>query len=311
MSEPDLPEDEEEEPVAKEMFDATYRRVDVIKGPASGMRFVVLKAGEEQGPDSINAIKEKSAVTKKQAAPEAGTEQEAVVKADGDLDPTEVLAEPEGDAPGDPNVPGTPAWEAVDAATAMKWTAILGRAKYALGMLADREAMEVASGDGEDAESAWDLEDAACAIDYAISLLAPFAVGEQAESEQGAEELDGVRKACSEIRPGDLDLLEGMLPVRKAGRVLSASNEQAIRNAVESLQGVLSSLPQAPEVPVVKSQEPEAPPPADPPAPVVKASKEPMVAVYTADGKLLGAVDEEKITPLATGTPAEGAPEPT
>ncbi|WP_210594835.1 hypothetical protein [Streptomyces scabiei] len=44
-----------------------------------------------------------------------------------DLDPTVVLAEPDQGPQGNPDVPGSPAWEAVDAATARKWTSILSR----------------------------------------------------------------------------------------------------------------------------------------------------------------------------------------
>lgn len=159
------------------------------------------------------------------------------------LDPTVPLAAPDMDADGDPLDPGSPAWEAIDAATACKWTSILARAKAAVGLLADREMLEAAAGD--DSEQVWCLEDACCAIDYAISILAPFAAGEQAEADKG-EAFSAFGKAIAGFDTSALDTVESLGAVRKAGRVLSAANEAAILAATESLQKVLASLPAAP-----------------------------------------------------------------
>jgi hypothetical protein len=51
--------DPEEEGVvkAREMFDAEIPEVDIVSGPASGMRFVVIKADERQDPASIERIR--------------------------------------------------------------------------------------------------------------------------------------------------------------------------------------------------------------------------------------------------------------
>lgn len=262
------------------------------------------------------------------------------------MDPTVVLAAPGEDAPGDPSDPGSPAWEAIDAATACKWTAILARARTALGVMADREMLEAATADPADAEAACDLQDAACAIDYAISLLAPFAVDEQAASDEGAMELEVLGKALGGFDVAALDTVESLGAVRKAGRVLSSANEAAIRGAVESLQKVLASLPAAPATeeagsPVAKTanEEPnmaEPTPSADvteasgqqpamgaaspepkpvagavvtdvakaaettpAPAPVAKADKTPQVAVYDANGNLVGVADPADITMIA------------
>lgn len=166
-------------------------------------------------------------------------------EATDDLDPTVVLADPSDGAPGIPTDPGSPAWEAIDAATARKWTAILARARTALGVLSDREMMEAASADPDDYDNALDLDDAACAIDYAISVLAPFAVNEQVEADY-ADDMAAVGKALAELDTGQLDTIEALAHVAKAGRVLSAANEQAIRDAVTQLQKVLATLPAAP-----------------------------------------------------------------
>ena len=236
------------------------------------------------------------------------------------MDPTVVLAAPEeDDAPGDPNDPGSPAWEAIDAATARKWTSILSRAKNALGVLADREALEAATADPSDAENAMDLDDAACAIDYAISVLAPFAVDEQAEADC-CDDMQAVGKALDAFDPAPLDTIEAFSHVAKAGRVLSSANEAAIRGAVESLQKVLASLPQAPAAPdesgqsVAKEEstmaDTEAATAETPDETVTKADgeKAPMVAVYDAKGKLVGIVDPTEITPIS-GAESDDAPD--
>src|SRR5581483_4934794 len=163
------------------------------------------------------------------------------------LDPTVPLAAPDEDAPGNPAEPGSPAWEAIDAATAQKWVAIAARLKNALCILSERELLEAASADPDDAEHAWNLEDAMCAVDYVISTLAVFAAGEQAEADLGCEAMDAIGKAMTaEGLPASLDTVEGLSAVAKAGRVLSAANEAHIRDAAQALNTVLSSLPKAP-----------------------------------------------------------------
>jgi len=183
-------------------------------------------------------------------AKDMGTELDGDPDAMDALDVTMPLAEPVEMGPGDPTVPGSPAWESVDAASAAKWLGVLARAKNALCMLAERELLEAASADPDDAENAWDLEDAKCAIEFAIETLAVFAAGEQMEAELGAEMADIGKAAAGSEAP--LAVIEGFTAVRKAGRVLSSANEAAIRGAVDSLQKVLASLPEAP---VAKSKE--------------------------------------------------------
>jgi len=79
------------------------------------------------------------------------------------------------------------------------------------------------------AENVFSLSDALCAIDCIISILAPFAVEEQAEAEERQSDLDGLTK--------------GQVRVAKAGRVLSSQNETSIRSASDLLQKVLASRP--------------------------------------------------------------------
>lgn len=269
---------------------------------------------------------------------------------EGGMDPCIVLAEPEGEAPGDPGDPGSPAWEGIDAATARKWTAIAARLRSALGVMADREGLEAATVDPDDAEHAMDLDDAACAVDYVISTLAAFAVDEQAEADDAVMAMVG--KSIGALDTAHLDTVESLGSIRKAGRTLSASNESALRAAIQALQQILASLPAAPvtkeagepvlaktaneepdmptptlteDVTAASGQEPAmgtaeaAPKPvaglpvtemtkaADEPAPVAKAEKVPQVAIYDAQGNLVGTVDPAEITMLAPAKAPEAA----
>lgn len=163
------------------------------------------------------------------------------------MDPTTVLACPEGEAPGDPNDPGSPAWESIDAATALKWTAIAARLRTALGIMSDREALEAATADPSDAENAMDLDDAACAIDFVIQTLAPFAANEQAEADDGAMDMGILGKAMAGFDTTHLDTVDSLGAIRKSGRALSTANENALRTALKAIQQILASLPKAPD----------------------------------------------------------------
>lgn len=261
------------------------------------------------------------------------------------MDPTVPLAAPETAAPGDPADPGSPAWEAIDAATACKWTSILARARAAVSLLADREATEAAVADPQDGENVCDLHDVCGAIDFAISVLAPFAVAEQSEADCGAAAM-AVAKAMAADLTEPLGTIEALAQVRKAGRVLSASNEAAIRGAADSLNKVLMSLPAAPVadetvtkeaavaassdqiaamnapplVPaegtapaeVAKAEETAAqetaPPAAETPTePVAKADTETPMVVYDGKGQPLGIVAPANIGPVQGAAPAAGA----
>jgi hypothetical protein len=343
--------DDEEVEKAREMFDANIPEVDIVSGPASGMRFIVMKAEKEQDPLSVALLKrppqhpslvakaakaaksKETPVSARTEAPVAPPE-EPVIKADGDPDLDASTIVVEDGSPVDAGTPGSESWENVDAATAQKWTAILGRAKLALEYLADREGQEVAVGESEAADNAWDLEDASSAIDFAIGVLASFAVGETTEAELAAD--GGVIKAMQTFPLTALETVEGAFAVKKAGRVLSGANEQAIRDAIASLTNVLATLPAAPvEDAVVKAQEvPTLPQTPNEPliaaydlshAPigvtvaskmlsfdqakerVTKAKGDPMVACYNANGDLLGVVDPDDLVPTAAGKPAETA----
>jgi hypothetical protein len=238
---------------------------------------------------------------------------DAVMLDDGidGLDPTVPLAAPgEADAPGDPTDPGSPAWEAIDAATAQKWLSIAARLKNALGILAEREMTEAAVADPADAENAFDLQDAMCAVDFAIEQLAVFAAGEQAEAELGAE-CEAMCKALAGFDLAPLGILESLAPasaaVRKAGRVLSSANEAKLRSAAQAIGEVLSSLPPAPEG-VAKSKEAPVPAVKDQAAEVAKEAS----PQAPADGKAPATppgttgIGEPRDTGPAAALPADG-----
>ena len=269
-----------------------------------------------------------------------GPELDGDPDADDGMDLTTPLAEPDDDsAPGDATDPGSPAWEAIDAATAQKWTAVAVRLKNALAIMAEREMVEAATGaDPDDAGNAFDLEDAMCAIDYAIGTLASFAVDEQAESDFGAEELDAIGKAMTGFDPAAADTLEGLTAIAKAGRVLSSANEAKIRDAAASLQSVLASLPSAPqttdsgqlvakekETAVAAATETLAEPAVEPevvekaetpaePAPdvreVAKAALRSAVYIYHGDGTQAGLVDPARIVQQVTKAAGDGDGKP-
>lgn len=340
-----------------ELVGATIPRVDLVDKAANGMSFLIAKRADGEAglmePEFVRDLIGKAADPAPQTVDtqeqvtmsgspaaivrlihEAAVRQssaEGVAKGgvvDGqtapetDLDPTTILATPDGgQAPGSPMEPGSPAWEAIDAATARKWTSILARAKAAVLVLSEREVLESVSADPADYDKSLDLTNAAVAIDYAISVLAPFAVDEQTEADCGTDIMAAVGKALVDFDVEPLDTIEALAQVAKAGRVLSARNEQAIHDAVAALQKVLATLP-APTpdpdsleggLPVAKKEtemQPQTEPSqtaedvakeaaaTDAPDVVAKSDQVPQLAVYDAKGRLVGIVAPESLIPV-------------
>lgn len=265
--------------IAKEGADVTTTRerqampngITVSGSPADIASFIHKAAIASREREESGVAEEAAVATvTKDLMAAAGDAVELDAGVDG-MDPTVPLAAPEDMAPGDPTDPGSPAWESIDAATAQKWLAIAVRLKNALCLLAEREMTEAAVADPDDAENAWCLEDAMCAVQYAIEQLAVFAACEQAEADLGAESMEAVGKALASADAGML------AEVRKAGRVLSAANEAAIRAAADSLQKVLASLPEAPVAKQAKQKGAAMPATAaaKAPAPVAKETATP------------------------------------
>ena len=252
---------------ATEIVNARLPRVDLVKAPASGMPFFIAKQSLEETsvtPDPVEKSEADDTLAAATANPKLGDERPAA-------------------APGDPDDPSSAAWEAVDAANARAAVNTLVELKSLVAGLLSREALEAVTGDDpDDGENAYDLDGVLCALDCALSVLAPFAVTEQAEADDRAE--DALVKA-SGLAAGCADV------IAKAGRVLSASNETAIRNAVESLQKVLASLPPAKEADMTKADETVEPTADD----VAKAADVATETVEVEKAEEEGAVDTEPV----------------
>jgi hypothetical protein len=218
-----------------ELVDATFDRVDLVGKAANGHRFILAKS-EHNNLIPADVVRDFITKANEETMPET-----EIVKED--LDANTIYAEPAEPAEGDAEVPGSPIWEAIDAATAAKWTAILARAKNAICELKDREIEEVQTGVEYDESGVLSLMEATAAIDHAIGLLAPFAASEKAEAE--SDMMGAVAKAAASIDVDALAIAEQFAPIVKAGRTLSSANEAALRGAVDSIMKVLNSLPTA------------------------------------------------------------------
>lgn len=169
------------EPEITELVELDIERVDGVGSPANGTSFILMKKLDD---GSMSA--------------------ETVAK---DL--------------GDELTPGSPEWEAQDAANLHDVATQLVALKDRLTEAAARERTEAMSTevDGDDDyQNAWDLDDALCALDCALSLVARLAFTEAGEA--------------SETDAGDG-------AVTKAGKRLSSKSEAAIRSARDALSDLL------------------------------------------------------------------------
>jgi hypothetical protein len=282
---------------AVELVELDVDRVDGVDVPATGIPFLVLKSATPTPKDLFMA---KTTVAKADD-PAVADPEDLMDAADddaaGDGVPTEIE--------GDPTEPGSPAWEAVDAARARAATQQVVALKELVCELAARETAEASEGEGGADDNAWDLGGVLEALDCALAVLAKFAVDEQSEADQGAADIEDAARDLGLIKSIDTptSAVDALVTIAKAGRVLSAANEAAVRQASELLNNVLATLP-APvteEAPVAKdiTETPE-------PAAVEKAKGDPQVAVYDANGKLVGTIDQKDLNPIASAAPPEG-----
>lgn len=292
-----------------ELVDADINRVDLVGKAANGRRFILMKG--EHGLVTPATV---AAMLKAGKEDEADVPVEKELNGTPDLDVTQPLADSADDEPDATDDPGSQAWEQVDADTAIKWAGILGRAKNAICLLCNREQIEADSGDVDGFGNAADLDQAAEAVDCAISILGAYAMGEQSDADSMAD-MQAIGKAVpalGQVAKG----LEVILPqvgdeVIKAGRPLSAVNETALRAALQHIQSVLATLPdigEAPDAAVEKTGEAAV---AD-----VQKADEPLVAVFDKNGNLVGVVDADAIQTVSGATAADDtdtdpAPAPT
>ena len=95
--------------------------------------------------------------------------------------------------------PGSPAWEAIDAATATAAAISLMEASELIRTFAQRERMEVAAGEGNDIFDAGAAEAALVAVSQAIGVMAQLAFHEGMEAQKGQVEKAGKRLASKTI----------------------------------------------------------------------------------------------------------------
>ena len=95
--------------------------------------------------------------------------------------------------------PGSPAWEAIDTATATAAATALMQASELIRTFAQREQMEVAAGEGNDIFDAGAAEAAMVAVSQALGIMAQLAFHESMEAQKGHVEKAGKRLAGKTI----------------------------------------------------------------------------------------------------------------
>jgi hypothetical protein len=295
----------EDEDGFTKIVDLDVPRVDLVDRAANGTHFLLTKS-EESADAGLLSTDQVRALAKASTELEEPPVSDPVVK--DNLDPTETLV---GDSPA-ASTPSSPEWEQVDHDTAQKFISILNFAQYAITELAGREAQEGVAGADDGWENEWNLEDAACAIEYARGILAVYAAGEKGDIEisEEMEKASAIVKALQPLAEFDIVGTQSAVAVRKSGRVLSAKNETLLRDAAEALTKVLGSLPLAPETEETvtkndESVEVEKTEGEEVTEPVVKAdddttddTDDQLVVVFDSNKNILGVVPESAIQPV-------------
>lgn len=230
-----------------EIYDTDIPRVDAVHGPATGIPFLIMKSAVTPTSAPAETVRKADAMADELVASDVET---PIVQGE-EVDPAKA---------NDADMPGSPTWEAVDAAKARTVVSQLTSLRTLIGELAARENSEVDSDASDDSYTAWNLEDAQDAIDCALGTFAKYAVDEQNEADTAAQEAEDAARAMGLIKSLDL------APVVKAGRVLSAANEATLRSMSEQLVALLAQVDTAPvaaeggeTVSVAKAQDPSTP----------------------------------------------------
>lgn len=274
-----------------EVRDVTVTRVDLVDKAANGTPFLLMKAADGGNLMSTDVIES----LLKSSEERTMTASEPVTKAD-DITIDAPLVEPGGAAAIDAATPSSAGWEQVDADSAANWYGVLTRAKNALALLAGREATEAATGDDDDILNSWNLEDAACAIDYALDILATYQMSEQAESDMVSD----VQKSLAKFSLPALAEVESFGALLKAGRTISAANEGKLKSASDSILDVLASLPAAPETITKEAKVAEVTALEEIVVEKADGDAATLTAVFDSTGKLLGVIaDPSVIQPVA------------
>jgi hypothetical protein len=114
--------------------------------------------------------------------------------------------------------PGSMPWESYDAATLRQVAECLAGCCSALDNIAERELTEACVADAGDLSNAWDLEEAADALEFALGVAARLSYHEAAEGEA----------------------TKSVEFIAKVGRTLSGKNESALTAARDHLNSVIA-----------------------------------------------------------------------
>lgn len=138
-------------------------------------------------------------------AKEAAVDKPELAKDDGTATATPTLDQT------DATIPGSSAWEAQDAEALIEAGQLLATAGSKLGMSANRERMEVATGHADDMADVYDLSDAISLVQSALSIVARVAFTEEAEAQSAGSMAKSLRspKSAEAVRNaiGELSLL--------------------------------------------------------------------------------------------------------
>ena len=155
----------------------------------------------------------------------------------------------------DASVPGSPAWEAVDAATATAAAQALITAAGLLQTFCQREAQEVIAGEGSDVVDVYMAQDAICAIQSALGTVAQLAFHEGLEAAKSLPDDEVVEKAGRRLagktitalaaardKAKDLaDHIGGVLgnddPKKPSSGIKSAADNDLISKEIEDMTG--------------------------------------------------------------------------
>ena len=264
-----------------EIINPDIPRVDAVDGPATGIPFLILKAGnpapvaKAEGDDPVVDIE--------------ATDVQDGANIDGESVDNDAANAAD---------PGAPAWEATDAAKARTATAALVAARDQIRELAQREEAE-----GEYDGSDWELMDAGELIDCAISILAKFAVDEQSEADNGQLEAESDARALGLIKsladrhlPKEAPVTTETAPVTKADEAMVAVYDQE--------GNLLGSVASDDLTPLATSVDADAPAATDGDAPADAPAADPAAAAAPGEA----AAAPAPAAPAAPETPAPAAP---
>lgn len=143
-------------------------------------------------------------------------------------------------AAGDASVPGSPAWEADDAAALTTAGTALAQIAQMIECSAQREQIEVANGATDDIADVWDLQDALCYVNQALGIIARVAFTEQAEAGETGMTKSLTDEQHQSIRK-TVDLLQRLDGTQLSGSAGEPNKEDIMSMTPEALAELVKS----------------------------------------------------------------------